>query len=901
MATGLMGVTASLGASIVFPAVASAALTPTPISYGGSPSTIGLVPTGAGPGGSPTDVVAGQKDQPATSWAFSLSDSGTVSAGSAPTWVTGDTFAIPLVQPGGAVNNLTAGSYVEFAGVPTMNCTGGGAGVTQPTFNLTTTENPNDTIADAGLTDVLVITFTNSPIVQSPTPFECVISNINYTIGPNTGTGSIGSFGSATNQATYTQGLAPGSVSPVGGSGGTDQEALNVVGNANIIEQTVTANTPPVSVLPNAIDAPISPISITEAKLGAVSGNYICVTASQTLGTNGFVVTSAAPTITVSASSTGGTATISPVVIGLTPNANGSFQTIAADVLISSTTVPTTYTFSQLAVDAPSTPGDVTVTITVGASIVGGACTGGTPLAIEGNPNFAPPTIYAVGQPTFNSRIEGSTADQTAVAALEDEYPPHVGFCIPAGIFAVPARPETGSSVVLATDATWQDALTASYLAAWLHTGVLLTPTDSLSPYALTAIEQEGVSNVVIVGGTLAVSQAIQNQLASTPSYNCGGATPMLNALGQSIDLNVQRIAGATADGTAEAVATYVDSGYVGSLNISGSFGQYNDTLGTDSGSSPTISVRTAILVTDNSFQDAASASAMSYAEHLPILLTPQASLGTEAETALLDLGIQQVIELGGPLAISNSVNASLMSQGVSVLRIAGTDGTDTSVQLAKFELNRYGTFDGLGWGTCTAAASRTYVLNVGDASSGSFDLVWNAFSTLPMAYNASNAAILVALQLLAGFPAGATVTGGPLPIAQVTITIPSTASLAITSALGGTTSTPSVTNVTGPVCTTPVALARGDFFSDAITSSVVTGRNNEPIILAENPTTLGTYATGFFNQAGSPYGVDPFSQTALSPVPGSGSSVNSITVFGGPLAIANSTLQAALEAISQG
>jgi hypothetical protein len=38
-----------------------------------------------------------------------------------------------------------------------------------------------------------------------------------------------------------------------------------------------------------------------------------------------------------------------------------------------------------------------------------------------------------------------------------------------------------------------------------------------------------------------------------------------------------------------------------------------------------------------------------------------------------------------------------------------------------------------------------------------------------------------------------------------------------------------------------------------------------------------------------------------LTPIPGSGTTVSSITVFGGPLAIANSTLQAALTAIAQG
>jgi hypothetical protein len=34
------------------------------------------------------------------------------------------------------------------------------------------------------------------------------------------------------------------------------------------------------------------------------------------------------------------------------------------------------------------------------------------------------------------------------------------------------------------------------------------------------------------------------------------------------------------------------------------------------------------------------------------------------------------------------------------MLRISGAEGSETSVQVAKFELKRYGTDDGLGWGT---------------------------------------------------------------------------------------------------------------------------------------------------------------------------------------------------------
>ncbi len=819
-----LGVLSIVGATLGFATQAGAVLTATPISYGPFPNLIGLVP-----GQSPTTIGPGATAAPVSSWAFVLSDSGTVTSGvTSGTWALGDSINIPVFE-NGHQNNYTAGEYVEFAGTPVVACVGGGAGATAPTFKVTTGTNPTDTTADktAALTDLLTITFTDNPTSQGTTPFNCAILNVAFTTGPVANPAwapattipitTIETDGLVTlptpPTATYEQGTAPAGTSPVNPTS-VYEEALSVQSNAQIGIANVSANNPAVSVLPNALNASISNIVGSETAPGEIPTGYICVTTNGSPANGaGFVITPTSPTLTISPSNTGGTATINPVVSGVGPaNPNGSYTTIEADVLAPSLTVPTTFTLSNITVDAPAGVGPVTVTIWVGEDA---GCTLVAPPAYQLTSSLQ---IYAVGTPTFNTRIEGSTADQTAVAALENEYPPRIGFCIPGGIFATPARPETGSTVVLATDNSWQDALTASYLASWLHTGVLLTPPDSLSPYAATAIQQEGVNNVVIVGGTLAISQAVQNQLASTPAYHCGGAGTQTNALGQPINLQVQRIAGIDADTTAQDVATYVDSGYVASLNISGSFGQYNDTLGTDSGSSPTIPVRTAILVTDNSYQDAASASAMSYADHLPILLTPQSALGTQAETALLDLGIQQVIELGGPLAISNAVNSSLASQNISVLRIAGIDGTDTSVQLANFELQHYGTSDGLGWSNC-----------------------------------------------------GGTLTDG----------------------FG-------VTYNTG--CTTPIALARGDFFSDAITSSVVTGRNFEPIILTENPTTLGTYATGFFNTAGNGKGIDPqYDVKPLSPIAGSGTTISSITVFGGPLAIAPSTLQAALNAISAG
>jgi hypothetical protein len=205
-----------------------------------------------------------------------------------------------------------------------------------------------------------------------------------------------------------------------------------------------------------------------------------------------------------------------------------------------------------------------------------------------------------------------------------------------------------------------------------------------------------------------------------------------------------------------------------------------------------------------------------------------------------LDLGIQQVIEVGGTLVVSNSVDSQLAAEGISVLRIAGQDGTDTSVELAQFELNsNYNSNsepEGLNWAYDQDSGSNCDSLSA-DAP--------GALSYYPASVIADSEDVFS--------------------------------------------------------CTVTVALARGDFFADGVTSSDVTGNEFLPILLTESPTSLGTYTTAFLAAGGSPYGIDPIANPVAPFVPYLGDAVGVILPFGGPLAIADSTLTAALAAISSG
>jgi putative cell wall-binding protein len=341
-------------------------------------------------------------------------------------------------------------------------------------------------------------------------------------------------------------------------------------------------------------------------------------------------------------------------------------------------------TVSGISVNVPNTfSSALNAELVSGANSVSDACSfaNGGPF-ISGTAYVAPLTgnhFFPVA--SIVGRIWGQDQDGTAAQVFEFNPPT----CSNALTATVPA--------VLVTNGSYQDALSASYLAGQLGTGILTTNTNTVSPEALQALALTGVTQVFVVGGPLVVSPADITQLENTPSYRCGtgGVTPRLNALGQTRNLVVQQIFGQTADDTAGAVATFAGAGVPGSRHFPAAYGgAYNDTSGSSGSpvsSAPDTNVATAILATDQSFTDAASASAVAYTSHFPLVLTGQDTLSPAAAEALTNDSIQQLLVMGGPIAISDNVVNQVEAMGITVLRIAGQDFTDTSQLLARFEL----------------------------------------------------------------------------------------------------------------------------------------------------------------------------------------------------------------------
>jgi putative cell wall-binding protein len=462
-----------------------------------------------------------------------------------------------------------------------------------------------------------------------------------------------------------------------------------------------------------------------------------------------------------------------------------------------STTGPATITLSNLHVSVPQS---LLEDFASGYAFieVGGtdpACDGGFDISDEATKIF-----------TVSARIGGADSDGTAAQAF--------------GI----ANPGGNENAVIATDADYQDALSASYLAGRLGTGVLLTPTAALSTETIDALQQAGVEHVYVVGGPDAVSPNVISQLEAQVSYEPGGVTPRYDHdTNDNQLLDVQQIYGATADATAADTAQYTGPATVtvGSGAFQAAYGgAYNDTTGlsgTAETAAPDSPVNTAILATDQTFQDAVSASVVAYHNAFPILLSGPTTLSAPAIQAIYNKGIQQVIVVGGPDAISDAVVTQLEGLGVSVLRVAGQDYTDTSQLLAQFELNSTnstGETDGLGY-----LSSNTPLLeSIYDPEAG---------------------------------------IGTPF----------------------------SVNNAQG------LSFARGDFYSDAIVASQIDSLLEQPLLLTENPTSLGTYLPKFLAAEGVPDSAYGTTSPAAVLVGSGASRISDITmagegIFGGPISM---------------
>ncbi len=192
-------------------------------------------------------------------------------------------------------------------------------------------------------------------------------------------------------------------------------------------------------------------------------------------------------------------------------------------------------------------------------------------------------------------------------------------------------------TVVLARGDNYADALAGVPLAYMLNAPVLLTTPSSLPAATRAEITRLGATDVIILGGTGAISAAVQSEL-------------------ETMGLAVDRISGDNRYHTAVCIAEIMG------------------TLGSD--------LDYALLAVGSDFPDALAAASYAAMNHRPILLTMKTLLPAHTRDAITDLGILDVMIVGGTGVISTDVEDALGTLCKPV-RISGSNRYATALALA--------------------------------------------------------------------------------------------------------------------------------------------------------------------------------------------------------------------------
>lgn len=221
------------------------------------------------------------------------------------------------------------------------------------------------------------------------------------------------------------------------------------------------------------------------------------------------------------------------------------------------------------------------------------------------------------------TRVSGADRYATAAAIADAGWPA-----------ALPAN----STLLLATGASFPDAVAGSAAAGHLGVPLLLTTSGALSSAAAAEIDRLKPAQVALVGGTSALSSTVAQQVATH------GAT-------------VVRWQGGDRYATAVAIskATYPS----GATNV--------------------------YLATGTNFPDALAGAALAAVAGGPLLLTDPKTLPSETATEIARLHPSAIVVLGGTTAVSDQVAAAAVTAagGATLSRIQGPDRYQTADAVA--------------------------------------------------------------------------------------------------------------------------------------------------------------------------------------------------------------------------
>jgi putative cell wall-binding protein len=238
-------------------------------------------------------------------------------------------------------------------------------------------------------------------------------------------------------------------------------------------------------------------------------------------------------------------------------------------------------------------------------------------------------TSTAVATPTFAfTRVAGADRYSTAASLAVDEF-------------------KTSSGAIIATAETFPDALAASFIAGYVNSPILLVARNSIPTVTSDALTTLGVKEVVLLGGTAAISKAVEDQLDAK--------------------YDVARLFGSDRFATAANIALAVNPGDIGELD----------------------GKRTAFLTNGYSFADALALGPLANAGRFPVLLNGTGGLGSPARAVFDRLKIARVIIVGGVGAISDGAAQEIAAMGITTERVSGPNRFATAAAIADFALAR--------------------------------------------------------------------------------------------------------------------------------------------------------------------------------------------------------------------
>ncbi len=240
------------------------------------------------------------------------------------------------------------------------------------------------------------------------------------------------------------------------------------------------------------------------------------------------------------------------------------------------------------------------------------------------------------------------------------------------------------------------DALSANYPSGIIHAPILLTRATSLPPVTAAAVRTllSGAKTprlqIVVMGKADSVSDAVADELTSI-------ARKIVGDNGKY----VVRVAGND---------RYETSANAATSNGDDPKGYFVGKYAFGAGASPN---KTAILASGEVNADALAAGPLSNALRIPVLLTDKDALPPSVASVLTSQGIKNVIVLGQPDRVSQTVLDQAKAAGVTTIkRIAGGDRYGTSAELYAFALGTLTDSDGKHYGDGTGNGSKAYLAN---------------------------------------------------------------------------------------------------------------------------------------------------------------------------------------------